>query len=128
MSNNVVSTSSSPAAIGPYSQAICANGFIFVSGQLPVDPKTGELVKGDVKAAVKMSIKNVKSILEAAGSSLDNVVKTTVYLKSMDDFEAMNEVYASHFTGNYPARVCFSVKSLPRDAEVEIEAIATVSN
>ena len=126
MSKTIIKTDKAPAAIGPYSQATAANGIMFVSGQIPLDPETGELVKGDIKAAAHMCLKNVKAILEEAGSGLDNVLKTVVYLKSMDDFAAVNEVYAQYFTGDYPARACFAVAALPKDADVEIEAIASL--
>ncbi|MBQ6560611.1 MAG: RidA family protein [Erysipelotrichaceae bacterium] len=110
-----------PAAIGPYSQAIETDGLIFVSGQLPV---ADGVMPEDIAEQTKASLNNVKAILEAAGSGLSHVVKTTVFLKDMGDFAAMNEVYASFFTEPYPARACFEVAKLPKDAKVEIEAVA----
>lgn len=120
----VVSTSKAPGAIGPYSQAIQANGFIFVSGQLPVVPATGEFAAGGIAAQTKQSLENVQAILAEAGCSLTDVVKTTVLLKDINDFAAMNSVYAEYFTKACPARACFEVARLPKDAMVEIEAIA----
>lgn len=119
-----INTSNAPAAIGPYSQAIEANGMVFISGQLPIDPKTGDFAAQDVKTLTKQSLENAKAILEAAGLSLDNVVKTTVFLASMDDFADMNEVYAQYFNAPFPARSAFAVKTLPKGAKVEIELIA----
>ena len=123
---HVVSTSKAPGAIGPYSQAIKANGFIFVSGQLPVVPATGEFAAGGIAAQTKQSLENVQAILAEAGCSLADVVKTTVLIKDMNDFAAMNSVYAEYFTKDCPARACFEVARLPKDAMVEIEAIAVV--
>lgn len=114
-----------PAAIGPYSQAIKANGFIFVSGQLPIDASTGEMPQ-DIKAQTLQSIKNIEYILKESGASLDNVVKTTVFLADMSLFGEMNEVYAQHFKSPFPARAAFAVKELPKKALVEIEVIATI--
>lgn len=120
----VIHTEQAPKAIGPYSQAIKANGLLFVSGQLPADKDTGELAAGGIEAQTRQSLENVKAILTAAGSSLAAVVKTTVFLKSMDDFASMNAVYATYFTENCPARACVQVAKLPKDAMVEIEVIA----
>ena len=120
----VISTAKAPKAIGPYSQAIRANGFVFVSGQIPFDPKTGELVGGDVAQQTMRVLENLKAILEAAGSSLDHVVKTGVFLKDMNDFAAMNEVYARYFPKNPPARATVEVARLPRDVRVEIDLVA----
>lgn len=119
-----VKTAKAPAAIGPYSQAVMAGDFIFVSGQLPVDPSTGNFPSEDIKILAKQSLNNIKSILEEAGSSMNKVVKTTVFLKDLSDFAAVNEVYASFFSGTFPARSCFEVSSLPKGARLEIEAIA----
>lgn len=119
-----ISTEKAPAAIGPYSQAIEANGFVFASGQLPIDPVTGAFPEGGVKEQTRQSILNAQAILAAAGLSLSNVVKTTVFLADMGDFAAMNEVYASFFTSPFPARSAVAVKTLPKDALVEIECIA----
>jgi 2-iminobutanoate/2-iminopropanoate deaminase len=125
MSKEIISTKDAPGAIGPYSQAIKVNGFVYTSGQIPLDPATGELVT-DVKLAAKRSLDNLKAVLEAAGSSLDKVVKTVVFLKNMDDFGAVNEVYATYFTENPPARSCVAVAKLPKDAVLEIEAVAAL--
>ena len=119
-----ISTNRGPKAIGPYSQAIKANGFLFVSGQIPFDPETNQLIDGDIRAQTERVLQNLKGIVEAAGSSLDRVVKTTVYLKDMSEFAAMNEVYARFFPGDPPARATVEAARLPRDARVEIELIA----
>ena len=119
-----ISTEKAPAAIGPYSQAIEANGFVFASGQLPIDPATGAFPEGGVKEQTRQSILNAQAILAAAGLSLSNVVKTTVFLADMGDFAAMNEVYASFFTSPFPTRSAVAVKTLPKGALVEIECIA----
>ena len=124
----VISTSDGPKAIGPYSQAIRANGFVFVSGQVSFDPVTNTLVLGDVGAQTNRVMQNLSGILKAAGSSLDQVVKTTVFLADMKDFAAMNEVYGRFFSGVTPARATVAAAGLPRDARVEIEAIAVVSD
>lgn len=113
-----------PKAIGPYSQAIVAGDFVFVSGQIPIDPKTGQLLSGSVGEETRQSIKNIAAILETAGASLAQVVKTTVYLKDMNDFEAMNSVYAEFFAELKPARATVQVAKLPKDVRVEIDAIA----
>jgi 2-iminobutanoate/2-iminopropanoate deaminase len=120
----VITTSNAPAAIGPYSQAIATKDFIFVSGQIPLDHTNGEIVAGGIVVQTKKVLENLKAILEEAGSSLDKVVKTTIYLKSMEDFGAMNDVYKEYFTKSFPARVTVAVSSLPRDVDVEIDAIA----
>ena len=119
-----ISTAKAPAAIGPYSQAIEANGMVFVSGQLPVNPETGELAEGGIKELTRQSLTNMKNILAEAGLGMENVVKTTVFLADMADFAAMNEVYASFFEGVAPARSAVAVKTLPKNALVEIECIA----
>lgn len=120
----VIATNNAPAAIGPYSQAIEVNGMLFISGQIPIDPATGEFVSGGIKEQTTQSFKNIKAILAEAGLTTDNVVKTTVLLSDIKDFAAMNEVYASVFTGAYPARSAFAAKDLPKGALVEIEVIA----
>ena len=120
---NIISTKNAPAAIGPYSQAIEACGMIFTSGQIPLDPDTGMLVPGGIEAQAKQAIENLRAVLEASGSGLDKVVKTTCFLSSMGDFAAFNEVYAQYFTGK-PARSCVEVSALPKGAAVEIEAVA----
>lgn len=120
----VLATTKAPAAIGPYSQAIRADKLVFVSGQLPIDPATGAFAGEDVAAQTKQSLTNIQNILACEGLTMENVVKTTVYLKNIADFGAMNEVYATFFTGDCPARAAFEVAALPKDALVEIEAIA----
>jgi 2-iminobutanoate/2-iminopropanoate deaminase len=122
-----VQTDNAPAAIGPYSQAIKAGGFVFASGQVGFDPKTGEFVPGGVAEQTEQVLKNVSAVLEAAGSSLDQVVKTTVFLADMKEFSAMNEVYATFFSDPPPARATVAAAGLPRDARVEIEVVALVS-
>ena len=121
---DIVLTDRGPKPIGPYSQAVKSNGFVFVSGQIALDPKTGEFVGVDVHAQTERVMENLKGILEAAGTSLGHVVKTTVYLKDMNDFAAMNEVYAKYFTAAPPARSTVQAARLPKDALVEIDVIA----
>jgi 2-iminobutanoate/2-iminopropanoate deaminase len=120
----VISTAKAPQAIGPYSQAIEAGDFIFVSGQIPLIPATGELVEGSVEVQTARVLENLKAILEAAGSSLESVVKTTVYITNMDDFAKVNGIYGQYFQENPPARVCVEVSKLPKGALVEIDVIA----
>ncbi|MBX2799079.1 MAG: RidA family protein [Myxococcales bacterium] len=122
----VIETSDAPAAVGPYSQAIVANGFVFCSGQIPLDPATGELLTGDVAAQTRLVLSNLSAVLRAAGASLRTVVKCTVYLKSMDDYAAVNAVYAEAFGEPHPARAAVEVARLPKDVSVEIAAIAVV--
>ncbi|HUI33003.1 MAG: RidA family protein [Dysgonamonadaceae bacterium] len=119
-----ISTTNAPAAIGPYSQGVEKNGIVFVSGQLPVDSKTGETAKGGIKGQTLQIFKNIEAILKEVDMTLDNVVKTTVFLTDMADFADMNEVYASQFSGTFPARSAFAVKGLPKNADIEIEVIA----
>lgn len=121
---NAISTTKAPAAIGPYSQAIKVGGLVFVSGQLPIDPATGAFAEGGITELTRQSLTNMKAILEEAGTSMDNVVKTTVFLADMNDFAAMNEVYAEFFAAPFPARSAVAVKTLPKGALVEIECIA----
>lgn len=121
---DVISTDRGPKAIGPYSQAIRANGLVFISGQVAFDPSTGQLIEGDVAKQTARVLENLKAIAEAAGSSLDKAVKATVFLKDMNDFAAMNEVYARYFPYHPPARATVEVARLPRDARVEIDLIA----
>ena len=120
----VIFTEKAPAAIGPYSQAIEANGMVFLSGQLPVDPATGEFVPGGVAEQTKQCFENIKSVLAEAGLTTANIVKTTVFLSDMSLFADMNAVYATYFEGEFPARSAFAVKALPKNALVEIESIA----
>ena len=120
----VISTQQAPAAIGPYSQAIQVGNLVYTSGQIPIDPSTGSLVEGGVKEQARQSLLNVKAILEEAGLTMGNVVKTTVFMADMNDFADMNAVYASFFTEPYPARSAVAVKTLPKGALVEIEVIA----
>ena len=119
----VISTTNAPAAIGPYSQAIEANGFVFASGQIPVNPETGEIPEG-IEAQAEQVMKNVKNLLEAAGTSVDQVVKTSVFIKNMDDFATINGIYANYFAKDCPARSCVEVARLPKDVLLEMEAIA----
>ncbi len=122
----ILSTPNAPAAIGPYSQGVGSQGFLFLSGQIPLDPATGKLVEGDIAAQTERVLENLKAILESGGSSLRQVVKTTVYLKDMNEFARMNEVYARYFSENPPARATVEVARLPRDVRVEIDCIAAV--
>lgn len=126
MSKEIISTKKAPAAIGPYSQAIKVGNLLFSSGQIPLDPSTGKLVDSDIKAATKRVLENLRGILDEAGTSFENVIKTVVYLKDMEDFAAVNEIYSEYFTTKEPARSCIQVAKLPKDAMVEIEVIALV--
>jgi 2-iminobutanoate/2-iminopropanoate deaminase len=121
----IISTDRAPGAIGPYSQAIKTGGMVYCSGQIPIDPATGEFVSNDVVEQTEQVLKNLSEVLKAAGSDLGNVVKTTVFLADMDDFAAMNEVYGRYFNENKPARATVQAARLPRDAKVEIECVAT---
>jgi 2-iminobutanoate/2-iminopropanoate deaminase len=121
---NAISTKKAPAAIGPYSQAIRVGNIVYTSGQIPLDPATGAFVEGGIKEQTRQALTNIKAILEEAGTSMDNVVKTTVFMANMDDFADMNAVYAEFFTEPYPARSAVAVKSLPKGALIEIEVIA----
>ncbi len=125
MSKDVISTSRAPAALGPYSQAIRWGGLIFVSGQIPIDPATSQVVGDNVAAQTERVLQNLAAVLEAAGASLGQVLKTTVYLRDLNDFGKMNEVYARFFSEQPPARATVQVARLPRDVSVEIEAVAT---
>lgn len=120
----VIATDTAPKAIGPYSQAIRSAGLLFLAGQIPLDPSTMQIVEGDIGKQTERTLENIKAILAAAGSSLDRVVKTTVFLKDMNEFAAMNEVYGKYFPQNPPARSTVEAARLPRDARVEIEVIA----
>lgn len=117
-----ISTNNAPAAIGPYSQAIITGNILFCSGQIPINPETGSIPEG-VEAQAEQALTNVKNLIEAAGSSIDNVVKTTVFIKDMNDFAKINEIYAKYFTEPFPARSCVEVARLPKDVLLEVEAI-----
>ena len=123
MTKEVINTNNAPEAIGPYSQVVIVGDFVYTSAQIPLNPATGELVT-DIKLATKQSMENIKAILEEAGTSLNNVVKTSIFLKDLNDFEAVNEVYGTYFIENKPARSCVQVAKLPKDAVIEIEVIA----
>jgi 2-iminobutanoate/2-iminopropanoate deaminase len=120
----ILATSKAPKAIGPYSQAVRLNGLVFCSGQIPLDPNTGELVCGPIQLQTERVLENLKAVLEAAGLTMDHVVKTTVFMKSLTDFPHMNEIYAKYFSSNPPARSTVEVARLPRDVHIEIDAIA----
>lgn len=122
----IISTPKAPAAIGPYSQAVLVNGMLFTSGVIPIDPETNTLVEGDVTVQARQAIGNLKNLIEASGSSMGKVVKTTVFIKDMNDFGKINDIYKDFFTSDFPARSCVEVARLPKDVLIEIEAIATV--
>jgi 2-iminobutanoate/2-iminopropanoate deaminase len=124
MSNKTIRTENAPQAIGPYSQAVEAGGFVFVSGQIPIDPKTGSVVQADIKPQAKLIMENAKAILAAAGCSMSGVVKATIYLKNMSDFSTVNEVYGSYFPSDPPARSTVEVSRLPKDVALEMDFIA----
>ena len=126
MQKEIIKTDLAPAAIGPYSQAVKLGNLLFVSGQIPIDPQTGDLVEGGIQQQVKQIISNIEAILKEAGSSLDQVVKTTVYICNMDDFPQVNSEYENYFNTDPPARACVEVSRLPKDVVVEIDAIASV--
>jgi 2-iminobutanoate/2-iminopropanoate deaminase len=126
MQRVIVSTAAAPAAIGPYSQAVRAGNLLFISGQLPLDPATGQFVGEDIAAMTRQIFANIQAVLSAAGTSLDNIVKTTVFLADLEDFQAMNGAYAEFFSADPPARSTVQVARLPRDARIEIEVIAIV--
>lgn len=123
----IITTENAPQAIGPYSAGVKIGEFVFTAGQLGLDPESGEFVPGGIEAETRQALKNLRAVLEAGGASLSTVVKTTVFLHDMDDFGAMNAVYAEFFTGNYPARSAVQAARLPKDAAVEIEAVAVMS-
>jgi 2-iminobutanoate/2-iminopropanoate deaminase len=128
MQKTVISTNNSPAAIGPYSQAIRFNELVFVSGQIPIDPESGKVIKGNIKEQTKQVLENLKNILEAGGSSLQNVLRTTIFLSDMDDYAMVNETYAQYFESSPPARSTVQVSRLPKDVHIEIDAIAYATN
>ena len=123
MSKKIISTDKAPAAIGPYSQAVEAGGFVYASGQIPIDPATGNIPEG-IEAQAKQALTNVKNLIEAAGLTLDDVVKTSVFIRNMDDFAKVNEIYATFFTKDFPARSCVEVARLPKDVLIEVEVVA----
>ena len=127
MGKKVIQTNKAPKAIGPYSQAIQAGDFLFLSGQIPLDPKTGELVKGDIGQQTQRVLENIKGILESQSLRMENVVKTTIFLKDLGNFNLVNEIYATYFPSSPPARSTVEVSKLPRNAEIEIETIAVIS-
>ena len=124
MEKKIIKTDKAPTAIGPYEQGICVNGFLFTSGQIALEPGTGNFLQGEIEEETKLVIKNIEAILQAAGLTLGHVVKTTVYLTDLDNFSRMNAVYDSYFSESKPARACVQVAALPKGAKVEIEAIA----
>ena len=128
MNKEIIYSKNAPAAIGPYVQGVKVGDLLFISGQLPIDPRTGELLTGDIKIQTKQVIENLKAIIEEAGATLEDVVKTTVFLKDMNEFSLVNEVYGEYFKENPPARVCVEIARLPKDAQVEIEAVVLVKN
>ena len=122
----IVSTDKAPAAIGPYSQAVKVGNLLFTSGMIPINPATNTLVEGGIEVQAERALENVKALLEASGTSLDKVVKTVVFIKNMDDFAKVNEIYAKYFTKDFPARSCVEVARLPKDVLIEVEAIAEI--
>jgi len=126
MKKRVIQTDKAPKAIGPYSQAIQAGNFLFLSGQIPLDPKTGELVKGDIRQQTKQVLENIKGVMESQKLGMENVVKVTIFLKDIGNFNQVNEVYATYFPSSPPARTTVEVAKLPRDTDIEIEAIALI--
>ncbi len=128
MSRKVIFTEKAPKPIGPYSQAIRSGDFIFLSGQIPIDPATGELVEGDIRQQTRQVLENIKEVLHSQGLGMQDIVKVTIFLKDMGHFSSMNEVYASYFPSSPPARSTVEVSGLPKDSELEIEAIASISD
>ncbi|MBP3718344.1 MAG: RidA family protein [Eubacterium sp.] len=122
----IIATDKAPAAIGPYSQAVKVGNLLFTSGMIPIDPATNTLVEGGIEVQAERALQNVKALLEASGSSMDKVVKTVVFIKNMDDFAKVNEIYAKYFTSDFPARSCVEVARLPKDVLIEMEAIAEI--
>ena len=122
----IIATDKAPAAIGPYSQAVKVGNLLFTSGMIPIDPANNTLVEGGIEVQAERALMNVKALLEASGSSLDKVVKTVVFIKNMDDFAKVNEIYAKYFTQDFPARSCVEVARLPKDVLIEMEAIAEI--
>ncbi|HEY5563459.1 MAG TPA: RidA family protein [Clostridiaceae bacterium] len=127
MKKEIINTEKAPKAIGPYSQAVKFGDFIFTSGQIPIDPESGELIS-DISKATSQCIENLKCILKEAGTSLNNVIKTVIYMRNLEEFSIVNQVYATYFTENQPARSCVEVSALPKDAIIEIEAVAYIDS
>lgn len=123
MEKEIIQTENAPKAIGPYSQGVKVGQFLFVSGQIPIDPKTGEVVLGDIQVQTKQVLDNLKAIIEEAGSTLNDVVKTTIFIKDMNQFALVNDTYSKYFSANPPARACIEIARLPKNVDVEIEAI-----
>ncbi len=126
MDKKIISTKNAPEAIGPYSQAVVANGFLFTSGMIPINPETNQLVEGDITVQANQAISNLKNLIEASGSSCEKVVKTTVFIKDMNQFSIINDIYKTYFNKDFPARSCVEVARLPKDVLIEIEAVAIV--
>lgn len=126
MNFEIISTDKAPAAIGPYSQAVKVGNFVYTSGAIPVDPKSGEVVAGGVAEQAEQAVKNLAAVLAGAGTGLDKVIKTTVFIKNMNDFAVINEVYKKFFTSDFPARSCVEVARLPKDVLIEIECVAVI--
>lgn len=126
MDKKIISTKNAPDAIGPYSQAVVANGFLFTSGMIPINPETNQLVEGDITVQANQAISNLKNLIEASGSSCEKVVKTTVFIKDMNQFSIINDIYKTYFNKDFPARSCVEVARLPKDVLIEIEAVAIV--
>lgn len=126
MDKKIISTKNAPEAIGPYSQAVVANGFLFTSGMIPINPETNQLVEGDITVQANQAISNLKNLIEAFGSSCEKVVKTTVFIKDMNQFSIINDIYKTYFNKDFPARSCVEVARLPKDVLIEIEAVAIV--
>lgn len=124
MEKEVITSKKAPVAIGPYSPALKVGNLIFASGQLPINPKTGKMIEGDIEAQARMALDNLKAVLEPYSISMENIVKTTIFLKDMNNFARVNKVYAQYFKEKFPARSCIEVSRLPKDADIEIEAIA----
>ncbi len=124
MKKEIIINKKAPAAIGPYSPALKIGNLLFISGQLPIDPESGEIVDGDIKSQTNMALKNLKAVLEPYGVGLENVSKTTIFIKNMNHFPQVNKIYGEYFSDNFPARSCIEVSKLPKDADIEIEAIA----
>ncbi|MBT7521956.1 MAG: RidA family protein [Nitrospina sp.] len=128
MSKRIIQTELAPAAIGPYSQAIRIGGFLYTSGQIALDPKSGKFLSGEIKEETEQTLRNISAILQADGLELENVIKTTVYLSDLNDFVQMNQIYEKYFSKNKPARACVQVAALPKGAKIEIDAIASCSS